>query len=122
MDAAILISLGTVIAASVLSYLAASRRLSGKIGTSDAEQLWAESKSIREDYRKQIIAANKRIAELEQSVQNCETLYNKSQDENRSLTLRIEQLENKNGELAKLLETQATAALNTLKKNGEKDA
>lgn len=64
----------------LLTYLAAARQLSGRVATSDASSLWAESASIREDYRT-------RITELNGVVDRCEK--------------RIEELEKRNAELAK---------------------
>lgn len=54
------------------AYLAAVRRLSGKIATSEASELWEESKSIREDYRLQIERAAKRVADLERRIAEAE--------------------------------------------------
>jgi peptidoglycan hydrolase CwlO-like protein len=47
------------------AYLAAVRRFSGKIGSSDAAQLWLESASIREDYRARIQALEQRLSVVE---------------------------------------------------------
>jgi chromosome segregation ATPase len=47
------------------AYFAAARRFSGKIGSSDAAQLWLESASIREDYRARIQALEMRLSVVE---------------------------------------------------------
>lgn len=52
----------------IAAYLSASRRLSGKIDTSEAAQLWAESKSIREEYRERIGVSERRTLRLEERV------------------------------------------------------
>ena len=49
----------------LVAYLGASRKLSGKIGTSEAADLWAESSRIRDDYRSRITELAARIAALE---------------------------------------------------------
>jgi uncharacterized protein YlxW (UPF0749 family) len=36
------------------SYLVTARKLSGSVGSSDAEQLWRESRSMRDEYRARI--------------------------------------------------------------------
>lgn len=54
------------------SYIAASRRLSGKIATSEADSLWKESASIREDYRSRIAEAERRQAHLEERLAKVE--------------------------------------------------
>jgi chromosome segregation ATPase len=47
------------------AYLAAARRFSGKIASSDAAQLWQESASIREDYRARIATLESRVGVVE---------------------------------------------------------
>lgn len=64
------------------AYLAAARRFSGKIGSSDAAQLWQESASIREDYRN-------RIAALEARVASCETANNELANVNGALVQQV---------------------------------
>lgn len=54
------------------AYVAAARRLSGKIDTSEASQLWEESRSIRNDYRDRLDAANQRQAKLEERMAGLE--------------------------------------------------
>lgn len=46
--------LAGAILAPLLSYLLAAKRMSGKIGTTTADELWAESRDIRADYRRQV--------------------------------------------------------------------
>lgn len=46
------------------AYIAAAKKLSGKINTSEASQLWEESRSIRDDYRDQLKVANDTIKDL----------------------------------------------------------
>lgn len=52
--------------APLASYLVAARKLSGKIGSSDASELWLESRSMREWSKAQIEALTARIAAVEQ--------------------------------------------------------
>ena len=47
-NAPLLTFIGVVVGA-LGAYLAAARRLSGKVTTSDAAQLWAESRAIRQE-------------------------------------------------------------------------
>lgn len=67
-----LVAIAAVVTAPLVAYVTASRRLSGKIGTSEAADLWAESKAMRDDYRDRADAAAKRIAELEGRVAKLE--------------------------------------------------
>ena len=46
------------------AYLVAARKMSGKIGTSDADQLWAESKAIRDWSTERMKAQDEEIANL----------------------------------------------------------
>lgn len=48
------------------AYLIAARRLSGRIGASDATELWQESRSIRDWSKAQIDALTARVAAVEQ--------------------------------------------------------
>ena len=123
-----LLAVVAVLIAPLVGYLAASRRLSGKIATSDAEQLWAESKAIREDYRGQIISANKRVARLEERVVVLEQHNSDLSAENevlrkqvaeyetkvKRLQARVAHLEAENARLNTLLSTQAHETLEAL--------
>lgn len=61
------------LAGPLVAYLAAARRFSGKIASSDASELWAESKSIREHLHEEIAALKRRVAGLEQDNRNLAT-------------------------------------------------
>lgn len=66
--ATLLVAVAAVVVAPLVGYLAASRKLSGKIGTSDAGRLWDASEAMRNEYRTDLAAANIRIAALEEKV------------------------------------------------------
>lgn len=75
MTAAAVAALAAVVAAAagaLSAYLAAAKRLSGKIATSEADSLWRESASIREDYRDRLTRADDRQARLEERVAKLE--------------------------------------------------
>jgi len=61
------ISAISVVLGPIIAYVAASRRLSGKIQTSEAKDLWRESASIRDDYRARLKEALFHIGQLEKS-------------------------------------------------------
>jgi hypothetical protein len=50
----------------LITYLVAARRFSGKIETTEARDLWAESASIRDWSRRRIVALEKRVETLEE--------------------------------------------------------
>jgi predicted nucleic acid-binding Zn-ribbon protein len=77
--------------AGLATYIAAARRLSGKIDTSEAQSLWAESASIRDDYRNRIAHAEERQAALEKRVADLEKANTDLRNEN--LKLREQNLE-----------------------------
>jgi predicted nucleic acid-binding Zn-ribbon protein len=108
MNPALVIALAAAVIGPLVAYLGASRKLSGKIGTSEAADLWAESGKIRDDYRARIDVANVRQAELESRVARLEGENNTLVRENISLHARIDTLERENAELkqqiAELLE------------------
>ena len=74
-------------AAPIGAYLVAARRFSGKIKTSEAEELWVESRSIRQD-------ATMRISELNRVVERLETRVDSLEGENDRLRARIAELTN----------------------------
>lgn len=104
MSQAILAVLAAVIAA-LGTYLAASRKLSGKIATSDAESLWAESAAIRDDYRQQLAAQNARTAELERRVEILEQRNSELLAANVDCKTRLEALERENAGLKQHVES-----------------
>jgi FtsZ-binding cell division protein ZapB len=83
----------------LVAYLGASRKLSGKIDTSEAADLWLESSRIRDDYRNRLDKANVRIVELETRVAHLEGENNSLVRENISLHARIDTLERENSNL-----------------------
>jgi septal ring factor EnvC (AmiA/AmiB activator) len=97
--ATLVVAVLAVIFAPLVAYIAASRKLSGKIGTSEASDLWTESKNIRDDYRTRIDQANMRQAELEARVAKLESQNNDLTRENLQLRNRIDVLERENAEL-----------------------
>lgn len=53
-------------------WLVAARRLSGRIATSEAAELWKEAGAIRNDYRARLAMADERTRELEVRLRECE--------------------------------------------------
>lgn len=62
------VALVAALAAPVVSYLVAARRFSGKIETTEAKELWAESRSIRDWSIKRIEILNDLVSKLETRV------------------------------------------------------
>jgi chromosome segregation ATPase len=86
---------GIIIAAAVASlgsYLVAARRLSGRVGSSEAESLWAESRSIREWSTARISELNQLVGALEGRVGFVESQNNELAKENSSLVQQIRDL------------------------------
>jgi chromosome segregation ATPase len=88
-------TLGVVLAAvcgGLLSYLAAARRLSGKVSTSEATDLWAESRSIREWSAGRIAELTEEIRTLEKRIENVEGHNEELLTDKRQLQGRVEEL------------------------------
>jgi predicted RNase H-like nuclease (RuvC/YqgF family) len=100
-DAGLAVAIGALIAGPLLGFLAATRRLSGKIGTSDAAQLWEAAESMRKEYRDDLQQANQRVVNLETRVGNLEQANNELSQENMNLKRRVYDLEIENGVLRK---------------------
>lgn len=136
MNIATYIALAAILVAPLIGYLTATRRLSGKIGTSDAQELWSESRSIRDDYRTQITRANARTEQLEARVDALERLNSELSSKNaglnrqvnfyeahvKELQARIDAQEAEIERLTNLLATQARTTLDALNPETPSDA
>jgi peptidoglycan hydrolase CwlO-like protein len=69
----------------VIAYLVAARQFSGKIETSNAADLWNESKSIRKWAMERVQYLENRVKGLEQRVQELELENGSLERENRRL-------------------------------------
>lgn len=58
-------ALAAAIVAALGAYVAAARKMSGTIGTSEASDLWAATKDVRDFTAEQLRIANERIGTLE---------------------------------------------------------
>lgn len=76
----------------VATYVVAVRKLSGKVGTSEASQLWEESRSIRNDYRAQIEHLNDTVKQCEGRISTLEHRNDDLLRENGRLTQKVEEL------------------------------
>lgn len=82
-------SVGIVVSA-VTGYLLAARKMSGKIGTSDADKLWLEAGEIRDDYRRRLIQADERALNLEMRMANVEGRNNELEAKTQQLNNELE--------------------------------
>lgn len=94
---ALIVALIAAVAGPLLGYIAATRKLSGKIGTSEASSLWQESASIRSDYRDRLAASEARMANLEARIAEEEKANNSLTRENMALA-------SKNAECQRIIE------------------
>jgi hypothetical protein len=69
------------------------RRMSGRIETSEASELWKESASIRDDYRTRLLQANERATSVEIRMAAVEQQNNALVQENFALRHKVEELE-----------------------------
>lgn len=90
MDAATTVAVAIALLGPLGAYIVAARRLSGKIGTSEASDLWAESASIRRDYAQRLEIANERIEVLENQKAALEQQVAGLQAQVRALEERVE--------------------------------
>ncbi len=61
-------ALVTALAAPIATYLISQRKISGRVGTSEAAQLWDESQSIRKALREEVSGLRQEVAELRDKV------------------------------------------------------
>lgn len=67
-SAALALALAAAVVGPLGAYIVAARRLSGKIATSDADSLWTEARSMRDEYRVRLGEANEQIGKLRERV------------------------------------------------------
>lgn len=84
-SAPVVLAFLAAVAGSLGAYLAATRKLSGKIGTSDADKLWDASEQMRSEYRERLTASERRTAEVEGRVAELEKQNNELARENMEL-------------------------------------
>ena len=96
----ILVAIIAALAAPLFAYLAAARKLSGKIQTSEAASLWAEAGNLRKEYRDEVDRLRKELEECLDRIAAVEDINRKLRIENGGMTrtikdqkLRIEELE-----------------------------
>lgn len=94
MDPLALLGIIALFAGPLVTWLIAARQFSGKIATSDATDLWAESRSIRDWSQKRIDQLNELVSHLETRVVDVER-------KNHQLTLENDHLLQKVGDLEK---------------------
>lgn len=80
MDAAIIVAILGVVFAPLLTYLIAARKLSGKIQTSEAGDLWEEASKLRQEYREEAIRLSGEIAILRRRLEHCESVMQENID------------------------------------------
>lgn len=74
MDPVVFIPLAVAIVGPLIAYIRLARMTRGKVATSDAAELWKESRDIRDDYKARLLAADQRHKDLEGRVQSLERI------------------------------------------------
>lgn len=92
-NSAIYVALFAALVGPLLTYLVAARKLSGQIKNSEATELWAESRSIREWSSTQIIELRRYVTELEGRVDELETTNSRLSIENKYLHAIVDRLQ-----------------------------
>jgi septal ring factor EnvC (AmiA/AmiB activator) len=92
-EPALVVALIAAIVGPLATYVVASRKLSGRIDTSEAASLWEESRDIRSDYRDRLAEAEKRMAQLEARVAEEERANTKLTRENIQLVAKNQECE-----------------------------
>jgi chromosome segregation ATPase len=93
MNLSVLVPVLVAIIAPLGAYLLAARKMSGKVNTSDADQLWREAGSIRDDYRERLRISNERQTSLEERVARLEGQNTALVQENFDLKRKVNELE-----------------------------
>ena len=96
-----LLAIIAVIVGPLVTYLIAARKVSGRIKDSDATELWAESKAIREWSAKRIKELDDHIDKIQQHLDRVEKANGSLTKENHKLTQEIDALRGTIQELQK---------------------
>jgi DNA repair ATPase RecN len=67
------LAVGAALLAPLLSYLGVVRKLSGKVKTTDASQLWQAAKEMREELAARNEALNRKVDQCNQRIDRLET-------------------------------------------------
>lgn len=102
--AALLLAVAAIIFVPLANYISTARKMSGRINTSDAADLWEESRAIREDYRDRLGQATERTMALERRVAELERANDELAHENLLLQHRVDLLERENETLKETVE------------------
>jgi hypothetical protein len=93
MSVPLILAVVAAISAPIGAYFVAARQFSGKIETSDAAELWEESRSIREWSAKRMGELNELVGSLEVRVRDLEIHNGNLEIENRRLARELEECE-----------------------------
>lgn len=93
MNAAVLVAVFIAVVGPVLAYFGTVRKLSGSIATSTAEDLWEESRSIRQDYQQRIRDLNALVTRCQERIDELDARNTALSRENGHLKDRLEEHE-----------------------------
>lgn len=85
MNNGLIVALIIAVIGPLFAYLAAARKLSGKIETSEAADLWEEAARLRQEYKDE-------IRELREQLDNCSNEIKKMKEENKMLLGEVNRL------------------------------
>lgn len=89
----VLVGIATSLVSGILVYLASRRRNSGKVATSDAADLWAESNAMRKELRDEVASLRVEREKQADRIRELEIDKEKQADEMRELKNRVRDLE-----------------------------
>lgn len=83
---------GAALVGAVSAWLVGRQQRSGRVDTSEASDLWAESKAIREDYRQQIADLRTELARMETRLADANTALATANTRLADANTRVEEL------------------------------
>lgn len=87
----ILVTVLVAVVGPLFAYLAAARKLSGKIQTSEASSLWQEASNLRSEYRDELKGVREQLSECLTRIKNIEELNSKLKVENGGLNKTVKE-------------------------------
>lgn len=85
-----LVPIAVAVVTGFFAFVAAARKLSGSIRTSEATSLWQEAANLRKEYKDEVSALRQQLGECLVRIKNVEDLNSKLKVENGGLTRTVE--------------------------------
>lgn len=99
MDVGIIFAVAAAVLGPIWAYLAAAKKLSGRINTSEASQLWDEAGKLRFEYKAELTELREITTRLRVRIEELDEKNEALHSENETLRFEVLRLQDENGDL-----------------------